>query len=118
MLNWFHNLGRWAKVATMVSAFTGAIIGTAAAWPIIEWMVPVHRGLLYHEISDVKVPINELLIWKFEDAKKKAEGEASDWTIKLQKEDDPDTRRMIQKRINELKKDQDVSDERIKKLSR
>lgn len=41
LLSWLGRLSLLAKVAGFVAAFTGAIVGAAAAWPVLEpfWYV-------------------------------------------------------------------------------
>lgn len=116
MLNWWRHLSRVGKIAGMVGAITGAIVGVAAAWPIIHWVVPAHRGYVIEQVGGVQATTNELLIWKFEDDKGRKRSEAANWNIQMQKEQDPQTRTLIQQRIEQLQRDQAEIEVRIKRI--
>lgn len=113
---WWKRLSHVAKVAGAVGAITGAIVGIAAAWPIIEFMAPAHRGYVVEQIGGVRTTTNELLIWKFEDTRDRKKSEASSWNIQVQKETDQNQRALIQQRIEQLTNEQKVLDERIQRL--
>lgn len=116
MLSWLRHLSIAGKVGGAVGAIMGAVVGIAAAWPYIDPYLVAHRGYVINKVDTVQTPINELLIWKFEDAKNKAASEQADWSIKLPKESDPQTRVMIERRIDQLKVEQRQIDDRIDKL--
>lgn len=116
MLQWWQRLSRLAKIAGVVAAISGAIVSVAAAWPLVEWAFPAHRGLLYEKVGGVQATTNELLIWKFEDNKSRLKAESGGWAIQLQKETDPQTRSLIQQRIDQLDREQRDVDGRINKL--
>lgn len=116
MLDWWRHLSRLGKIAGIVGAITGAIVGVAAAWPIIEWAVPAHRGLLYEKIGGVQATTNELLIWKFEDQKNTLSREQRGLNIILKKETDPELQRDIQRSIEKSSKEEQTIDDRIRKL--
>ena len=99
-----------------VAAVFGAITATSAAWPIVGQFAPAHRGYVIEQVGGVQATTNELLIWKFEDAKNKITADQEGWKIQITKETDPQTKTMIQRRIEQLDTDQRQVDERIRKL--
>ncbi len=112
-------LQRW-KVATMIIGGIAAVLGviTAAhtAFPIVDPYLLAHRGYVIERIGGVQSTTNELLLWKFEDSKNKIKADQEGWKIQLQKEQDPQTRTLIEQRIQQLATDQQQVDERIRKL--
>ena len=123
MLAWLRGLSRVAKVCGAVGLITGAIIGVAGAWPIIEWLVPAHRGYVLEQrgyvlqqVGDVRVNTNELLLWKFEDQKNTLSREQRGLNILLKKETDPALQHDIQRSIDKSSKEEVEIIERIKKI--
>lgn len=116
MLEWWKRMSHFGKVCGIIAAASGALVGAVKAYPLIEPYLLAHRGYVMEHVGGVQTNVNDLLVWRFEDAKNKARSEQADWTIKLQKEQDPQTRGMIQRRIEHLGEEQHTLDERIKKL--
>jgi len=116
MMNWWRAYPFLTRFLTAIGLGTGAIVGVAQAWPFVDRYIVAHRGLVYDQVSEVRTTTNELLMWKFEDAKNKNKADANGWTIQLQKEQDPQTRALIQKQLEQLGTEQQQIDERIKKL--
>lgn len=116
---WQRTPLRWrnmTKMAAGVVAITGAIVGVAKAWPYVEPYLLAHRGYVIEHIGGVQATTNELLIWKFEDAKSRSKADMEGWTIQMQKENDPQTRTLIQRRIEQLNVEQQQYDQRIRAL--
>lgn len=116
----FHDLWNTypflTRMLTAIGLGTGAIVGVAQAWPLIEpWMV-AHRGYVTSQVSVVQATTNDLLRWKLEDAKSKLQADREGWAIQLQKENDPQTKVLIEKRIEQLKADERQNNERLGKL--
>ena len=111
---------RTAKTVTLVggsiAAVFGAITAAHTAWPFVDPYVPAHRGYVVEKVGDVQTTTNELLRWKFEDTRSRLQSEYDGWTIQLQKEQEPQTRSLIESRIKQLDKDKKQIDERIEKL--
>jgi gas vesicle protein len=127
MFDWYRRLTRVGKVAAAIGAVCGAVVGISTAWAYVEWAVPAHRALLRHTAQEVKaealkkiaeqqMTTNELLIWKSEDMRAKAEEQAAGWNIQLQKEQDPQVKYLIRQNIERLKVEQRDAEERIRKL--
>lgn len=116
MFVWWRHLSVLAKIAGIAGAISGAIVSVAAAWPLVEWAFPAHRGLVYDKVGGVQTTTNELLIWKFEDSKSRLKSEMGGWTIQLQKETDPAQKALIQQRIRDLDREQSSYDDRIRRL--
>ena len=100
---------------TITAIFT-VITAAHTAWPIVDPYVPAHRGYVVEKVGDVQTTTNELLRWKFEDTRAKLRADAEGWTIQLQKEQDPQTRSLIQQRVQQLTVEQKQLDERLQKL--
>ena len=111
---------RFGTIIGIVGVTAGAIVSVAKALPIIEPWWYASRGHVAEKIADVKgqqdQKINELLIWKFEDAKSRAVSEAGQIDVLMKKEADPDIRAILQKNLDRAKADQKKYDERIKEL--
>ena len=109
-----------AKTVTVLAGTAAAIFSliTAAhtAWPIVDPYLLAHRGYVIQQVGGVQATTNELLLWKFEDTKNKLKADADGWTIQLQKEQDPQTRGLIQQRVQQLGVEQKQIDDRIKQL--
>ena len=112
MLGWWRKFSHLGKFSSVVVAISGAIVGVAAAWPIVEWAIPAHRGYVLEHVGDVRTTTNELLLWKAEDTKNKIKSDREGWAIQIQKEQDPQTRNLIQNRIQQLDADHAQVDER------
>lgn len=110
---------RWKVIALVIGGISlvgGAITAVHAAWPIVDPYVLAHRGYVVEKIGGVQTTTNELLQWKFEDTKAKLRADADGWNIQMQKENDPQTKTLIQKQIQQLNVEQQNIDERIRKL--
>ena len=123
MFAWLKGLSRVAKLCGGVGLVTGAIMGIAGAWPIVEWLVPAHRGYVLEQrgyvlqqVGDVRVNTNELLLWKFEDQKNTLSREQRGLNILLKKETDPALQHDIQRSIDKSSKEEVEIIERIKKI--
>lgn len=116
MLEWWKRLSHIGKFAGIVAAITGAIVGVAAAWPLVEPYVFAHRGYVLEKVGGVQATANELLMWKFEDNRDRAKADVEDKKILLQKENDPQIKELIQKNIDSSAQKQKDYDERITKL--
>ena len=99
-----------------IAAVFGAITAAHTAWPLVDPYILAHRGYVIEKIGGVQATTNELLIWKSEDSLAKLRADSEGWKIQLQKETDPQTKRLIEQRIEQLKRDQQQVDERIRKL--
>lgn len=107
---------RLTVIGGCIAAVFGAITATNAAWPIVGPFAPAHRGYVTEKVGDVQTTTNELLLWKFEDSKNKITADQEGWKIQITKETDPQTKGMIQRRIDQLDNDQRQVDDRIRKL--
>ena len=116
MLEWWKRLTRIGKIAGIVGAVSGAIVGVAAAWPIVHVAVPALRGYVLEQVGDVRATTNELLLWKFEDQKNTLNREQRGLNILLKKETDPDLQRDIHRSIEKSAKEESVIEDRIKKI--
>ncbi len=103
-------------VAGTIAAVFGAITAAHTAWPIVDPYILAHRGFVIEKVGGVQATTNELLLWKVEDTKAKLKADADGWAIQLQKEQDPQTKRLIEQRIQQINVDQQQMDERIRKL--
>lgn len=99
-----------------IAAVFGAITAAHTAWPIVDPYLLAHRGYVIEKVGDVQATTNELLIWKFEDKKNQIASDIAGWTIQMQKEADPQTKKLIEQRIKQLGSDQTQIDERIRKI--
>lgn len=88
-------------VAGTIAALAGAVTAAHKAWPLVEPAVPAHRGYVVQQISDVRQTANQLLIWKFEDAKERAERDAASAEILLRKERDEEVQKLIRRQIED-----------------
>ncbi len=104
------------RFLTAIGLGTGAIVGAAQAWPLVEPYIFAHRGYVLEKVIPVQNTVNEVLIWKAEDIKNKIKTDTNGWVIQLQKEQDGQTRSLIQRQIEQLNAEQAQIDERIKKL--
>lgn len=118
MWGWWQRLSLIGKLSGVVAAISGAVVSGAAAWPLVEWMIPAHRGYVLEKVAKVQDTTTELLLWKFEDTRNRAEVEINNLNILMKKETDPQVRLLIQKNIDQQRKDQGELDERIKLLRR
>lgn len=101
---------------TAVTLGSGAIVGTVEAWPYVEPYLVAHRGYVAEQVGGVRTTVGEVLIWKAEDARNKIKADISGWNIQLQKEQDPQTRALIERQLEQLASDQKQNDERLRKL--
>lgn len=115
MFNWWP-LSHAGKVSAVVVGILGGIVTVATAWPLIEPYMAATRGYTRAQIGGVQPTVTELMVWRLTDGRDKARSEAADWTIKLQKETDPQTRAMMQSRIDQLTQEQQAVNDRIEKL--
>lgn len=119
-------LDRWQRASPLLKGLTvffgtvaagfGAITATATAWPYVEPYLVAHRGYVLDKVGGVQTTVNEVLLWKAEDTKNKIKADIGGWNIQKQKETDPETRRMIEQRIEQLNGEQNQVDDRIRKL--
>lgn len=118
---WWRELPRIAKIAGYIGAISGAIVTTAAAWPVVEFIIPAHRGYvleqrapLLHRVIDIEMRSNsarrERLLDEFPKRELELHGEQAKQT--------PQYRDLIQQRLNKIKSELDAIDEQNKKLLR
>lgn len=113
---WGSTGAKVLTTVTTVAALAGAITASAAAWPLVEPYLFAHRGYVLQQVGEVRAPVNEILIWKFEDAKNAIRKETADWNVRLAKETDPTTRELMQRRVEQLSRDQEELDNRLRGL--
>src|SRR3990167_11119939 len=59
MLAWFHRASLIGKCAGAVAAITAAIIGVAAAWPLVESAFPAHRGFVRDTVHPLELAMDK-----------------------------------------------------------
>lgn len=103
-------------VAGTVAAIFGAITAVSSAWPTVDPYFLAHRGYVVEKVGGVQQNVNELLVWKTEDAKARNNAEYEAWTIQLQREQDPQAKALIQQRLLTIQREQQQLDERINSI--
>ncbi len=116
MLDWWRQVNWWIKAASLVLGLLVALGGAVKAWPVIEFMFPAHRGLVYEKVWEVQVTTNELLIWKSEDTIARAKSERDSWEIQIKKEPESPAHDLIKRRIEQLDRDTAQQETRIRQL--
>lgn len=109
----WDRLLRTGKIAGVVVAITGAIVGVATAWPLIEPYMAAHRAYVravamgltdsYQAAqSDSRRVIRDLQIEQAEGKRDSATDAIVKWTIEIRKSNDETTKSMIQGQIDQL----------------
>lgn len=118
MLDWMRRLSTFSKVVGLVGAICAAIVSFAAAWPIVEPYMLAHRAYVISQVGVVQATTNDLLRWKLEDASSKLKADREGWMIQMQKENDPQTKALIQNRIEQLLIEERRNNERLATVPR
>lgn len=94
---------------TTVSAGLGLIVAFAGAirgMPDIAPYLPAHRGYVVQQIAssekEIKPVINQLLSNSVKQEQRSLAREEAQWRIKLQTESDGQSRRMIERRLEQI----------------
>ena len=98
----------------LIAAFGGAI----KVWPEVEPLMPAHRGYVVEQVGEYRPTINQLLKWRAQDAKQRVDQEFTQWEVKLKTESDPQTRQLIERRLQQLQQNRADIDLQIKQLGR
>lgn len=120
---------RFGKIAGVVGAFTGAIVGGAAAWTIVEPYMIAHRGYVrfvtmqFADKSDAaqnqsRRVIRDLQVEQADGKRDAAEEAIFKWGLELSKATDEQAKQLITARIRELQNTKQKLDNQIDTLNR
>jgi len=107
MIIWkrFSHLG---KMAGVFAGISGAIVGTATAWPFIEPYVLAHRGYVVDRNSAVVARIIKIQLDRNHDRRERLLGEVEKRELELQSDQArqlPQYRELVQQRVDRVKRE-------------
>lgn len=109
----WSKLMRIGKIAGIVGALTGAVVGAAAAWPILEPYLAAHRGYVRFiameatgkyqadQLESRRV-VRDIQVEQADGKREQTEEAIFKWQLELAKAPDEQARQLISNRIREL----------------
>lgn len=129
MLEWWQRLSNFGKVCGVVAAITSAIVGIAAAVPIVEPYMVAHRGFVRDSISfsaqanvlsqtESQRTIRDLQIEQAEGKREAVQDALLKWAVEANKTTDTQTKQLIAERLRELAISKRMLDSQIDTLNK
>lgn len=113
------------RAITSTTACLGLFAGLGeaikAAPEVEPFLLSTHyytRKVADERVAEYKPTINQLLKWQAQDSLSKIDSESAQWNIKLPTEQDPQTRAMIENRLQQLQGEKSRVQQRLDILSK